>query len=75
MFCRFGGFCEGIDKFDAEMFRFAPAEAAATDPAQRQLMEQTALALSDASGNGSHVGSFTGETGPLIAAFGTHCVS
>ena len=61
MMCRFGGFCTGVEAFDAEMFRFAPAEAAATDPAQRKLMEQTALALSDAASGGSHIGSFTGK--------------
>lgn len=50
-----------MDRFDAELFRFAPAEAAATDPAQRILMQQTLLALSDAAAvMGSEVGAFTG---------------
>jgi len=51
-----------VDRFDAELFRFAPAEAAATDPAQRILMQQTLLALSDAAAvMGSEVGAFTGK--------------
>ena len=59
--CRFGGFCDNVDSFDAELFRFSPAEAAATDPAQRILMEQTLLALSDAATRlGTDVDSFTG---------------
>ena len=59
--CRFGGFCQDVDNFDAELFRFAPAEAAATDPAQRVLMQQTLLALSDAAAvMGSEVSAFTG---------------
>ena len=45
---RFGGFCDGIEVFDADIFRFPLAEAAATDPAQRILMEQTQNSLSDA---------------------------
>ena len=61
LWCRFGGFCNNVDSFDAELFRISPAEASATDPAQRVLMEQTLLALSDAATRlGTDVGSFTG---------------
>ncbi len=45
---RFGGFCPDVETFDADIFRFPPAEAAATDPAHRILMEQTMTALFDA---------------------------
>jgi hypothetical protein len=69
---RFGGFCKDVDSFDAELFRFAPAEAAATDPAQRTLMQQTLLALSDAAAvMGSEVGAFTGEEPYRLEIFGT----
>lgn len=49
--CRFGGFCNDIDRFDGEMFRLSPAEAIAMDPAQRTLIEQTQEALIDAQAN------------------------
>ena len=45
---RFGGFCGGIDCFDASALRMSPAEAAATDPQQRVLLELALLALADA---------------------------
>ena len=45
---RFGGFCSDVEGFDADLFRFPPAEAAATDPAHRILMERTVTALADA---------------------------
>lgn len=65
--CRFGGFCQGVDEFDANMFRLAPAEAAATDPAQRVLMEQTLQALNDAASlQGVEMGSVTGKALPLM---------
>lgn len=38
----------GIDRFDAEAFRLAPAEATAVDPQVRVLMEETAAAWGDA---------------------------
>ena len=49
MYCyRFGGFCTEVDRFDATLFRLSPADAAAIDPQQRMLMEQSFLALQDA---------------------------
>lgn len=44
---RFGGFCDGVDQFDAGALRMSPAEAAATDPQQRVLLELTLLTLAD----------------------------
>lgn len=44
----FGGFCGGLDSFDATALRMSPAEAAATDPQQRVLLELALLALADA---------------------------
>ena len=58
---RFGGFCAGVDAFDAALFSMPPAEAAAIDPQQRILMEQTALALASATDTlGREIGASTG---------------
>ena len=42
---RFAALADGVDSFDAAAFRLAPAEAAAMDPQQRILLEQTYGAL------------------------------
>ncbi len=58
---RFGGFSADVDRFDAALFRMSPAEAAATDPQQRILLEETASALHHARATlDADVSSFTG---------------
>ena len=32
LWCRFGGFCDNVDSFDAELFRFSPTEAVSNGP-------------------------------------------
>ena len=61
MYARFGAFLHGLDEFDRSMFNLSTAEALATDPQQRILLEQTLMALkqSEAAGGpwfGSEMG-------------------
>ncbi len=59
--CRFAGFIDGIDQFDASFFRISPVEAQLLDPQQRLMLETSWQALEDAGINADELkGSRTG---------------
>ena len=63
-----GGYVEGIDRFDAEFFRIAPVEARLLDPQQRLLLETSWQALEDA---GIAPGTLAGSRAGVYAGVAT----
>jgi acyl transferase domain-containing protein/aryl carrier-like protein len=60
-YARWGGFLNGVDGFDAELFNISPREAERMDPQERLFLEQAWLAVEDSgSTKDSRAGKQTG---------------
>lgn len=82
--CKWGGFLDGIDEFDAPLFRISPREAELMDPQERLFIEQVFAALENAAysiknfrenskEDGIHkVGVFVGVTSNTYALWGSN---
>ena len=63
-----------MDIFDEKMFKLTPVEASAMDPQQRILLEETQLALCDASNNiGVQISKSTGACPSLVSKISIDC--
>ncbi len=70
IYARLAAFVGGIDLFDAALFLLSPAEASATDPQQRIVLEETWTALAAARPLlGEWHGTETGERRRMLAVF------
>ena len=72
-FCKWGGFIDGIDRFDAEFFGISAGLAANIDPQERLFLEEAWKAVEDAGytrellrrSHGSQVGVYVGVSSQL----------
>ena len=67
IYCKWGGFIEGADEFDAAFFNITPREAEVIDPQERLFLQCAFAALEDAGltretlgGGGRRVGVYVG---------------
>jgi mycoketide-CoA synthase len=80
---RFGGFLDGVDRFDADFFGISPREAALMDPQQRLVLELAWEVLEDAgiapdslesSPSGVFVGVTAGDYASLLGQAGLDAI-
>ncbi|MDP6708495.1 MAG: amino acid adenylation domain-containing protein, partial [Alphaproteobacteria bacterium] len=77
-YTRWGGFLEGVDRFDPRFFRIPPSEAAFIDPQERLFLETAWASIEDAGyapetlGEGGRVGVFVGVMNSLYLPQASH---
>ncbi len=63
---RWGGFLQGVDRFDSLYFGISPREAAAMDPQERLFLETAAAVLEDAGFTRRHLSALGSEVGVFV---------
>ena len=71
--CRWGGFIDGIDRFDAEFFGYSPRAAALADPQERLFLQNTWHLLERAGHSRAHLArAYDGKVGVFVGAMFQH---
>ncbi|MBO0856872.1 MAG: SDR family NAD(P)-dependent oxidoreductase [Chloracidobacterium sp.] len=69
IYSRWGGFLDGVDKFDPLFFGVSPKEAETIDPQERILLEIAWTAIEDAGYTRRQLSDYEGETGCGVGVF------
>jgi polyketide synthase PksN len=67
-YCKWGGFIDGVDQFDARFFRIPPAEAELIDPQERLFLETVWNLLESSGYLGETLARYDGRAGVFVGS-------
>jgi len=67
-YCKWGGFMDGVDRFDARFFRIPPAEAELLDPQERLFLETVWNLLESSGYLGETLEQYDGRAGVFVGS-------